>query len=142
MKIVKLSLLIILGAMLFTRCINDDMPKMADASSILGNWKQTEAFISSGGPQYWVDIENGEEINFFEDRTFSSDRYSECSNGNFVIEENKLILEYSCLEFNPIAENEDGLITYDLELYNDNFILTPTSGPLCIEGCSYKYQHR
>jgi hypothetical protein len=115
---------------------------MADASSIIGNWKQTEAFISSGGPQYWVNSENGEEINFLENGTFSSDKYPECSNGNFAIEENKLILEYSCLEFNPIAENEDGLITYDLELYTDYFILTPTSGPLCIEGCSYKYRNR
>ncbi len=119
-----------------------DEPISADESLIIGKWKQTEAYISSGGPQYWVDSENGEEIEFFEDGIFSSNRFTECSIGSFLIEENKLILEYNCNEFNTGLENEEGFITYKLEFYSDYFILTPTSGPICIEGCSYKYQNK
>jgi hypothetical protein len=109
---------------------------------ILGKWKQTKAYISSGGPQYWVDFENGEEIEFFEDGTFSSDRFTECSIGDFLIEEKTLILEYNCNGFSPQLENEEGFITYELEFYSNYFVLTPTSGPICIEGCSYKYQNK
>ncbi len=119
-----------------------DGPLTANKSLIVGKWKQTKAYISSGGPQYWVDTENGEEIEFFENGTFSSDRFTECIAGNFSIEENKLLLEYNCIGFNTESENEDGFITYKLEFFLDYFILTPTSGPVCIEGCSYKYQNK
>lgn len=112
----------------------------ADESVIVGKWKNTEAFISAGGPQYWVDVENGEYIEFFENGTFSSNRFTECIIGKFSIEENKLLLEYNCNGFNAESENEEGFITYKLEFYSDYFILTPTSGPICIEGCSYKFQ--
>lgn len=115
-------------------------PISADEYWIVGKWKQTEAFISAGGPQYWVDVENGEEIEFFKNATFSSDRYNECHSGKFSIEGNKLLLEYPCLGFNPTSENEEGLITYEMELFPDSFILIPTSGPICIEGCSFRYQ--
>ena len=117
-----------------------DEPITADESLIVGKWKQTEAYISAGGPQYWVDVENGEEIEFFKNGTFSSDRFIECSVGNFSIEENKLLLEYNCMGFSTQSENEEGFITYELEFHMNYFILTPTSGPICIEGCSYKYQ--
>jgi len=117
-----------------------DRPLTPNESLMVGKWKQTKAYISSGGPQYWVDTENGVEIEFFKNGTFSSDRFSECISGNFSIEENKLLLKYNCLGFNTDVENEEGFITYNLEFFSDYFILTPTSGPICIEGCSYKYQ--
>jgi hypothetical protein len=117
-----------------------DEPITPDESLMVGKWRQTEAYISSGGPQYWVDTEHGEEIEFFENGTFSSDRFSECTTGIFSIEEDKLLLEYNCSGFDTEAENDEGIITYNLELFSDYFILTPTSGPICIEGCSYKYQ--
>ena len=95
-----------------------------------------------GGPKYWGDVENGEVIEFFENGTFSSDRFIECITGNFLMEENKLLIEYNCIGFNTDFENEEGLITFKLEFYSDYFILTPTSGQICIEGCSYKYQNK
>ena len=119
-----------------------DEPIIADESLIIGKWKETEAYISAGGPQYWVDVENGEEIEFFENGTFSSDRFTECITGNFSIEQNELLLKYNCSGFNTELENEEGFITYKLEFYSDYFVLTPTSGPICIEGCSYKYQNK
>jgi len=117
-----------------------DEPITPDESLMVGKWKLTAAYISSGGSPYWVDTENGVEIEFFENGTFSSNRFTECTTGNFWIEENKLLLEYTCSGFHAESENEEGFITYNLTLYSGYFILTPTSGPICIEGCSYKYQ--
>jgi hypothetical protein len=113
----------------------------AEEHLITGKWKQTEAYIISGGPQYWVNIENGEEIEFFENGTFSSTRFAECVSGTFSIKENELLLKYNCRGFKPDAENDEGFITYKLKLLPDYFILTPTSGALCIEGCSVKYHN-
>lgn len=133
----------VIATLLFFVACNETMdePITADESLIAGNWKQTEAFISAGGPQYWIAVENGEEIEFFENGTFSSDRFTECIVGNFSINENKLLLEYNCTGFKTQSENEEGFITYELEFYSNYIILTPTSGPICIEGCSYKYQN-
>jgi hypothetical protein len=107
--------------------------------SIIGSWKLVEAYISSGGPQYWVTIENGEVYNFFSNGIFSSNRYSECTSGNFSTEFNKLILNYDCNGFTTGFENSEGAITYEITLESNYFLLTPTS-VTCIEGCSYKYK--
>jgi hypothetical protein len=123
----------------FLSCTSDDGDKTID-SELIGTWKMTEAFISSGGPQYWVDVENGEDFEFFENGMFSSTRFSECTTGTFSVEQNKLVLQYNCNGFESTSENQDGFITYDLKFEADTFIATPTSGPICIEGCSYKYQ--
>ncbi|MBJ2173064.1 hypothetical protein JBL43_02365 [Aureibaculum sp. A20] len=128
---------------LFIACDDaTDEPLTANETLMVGEWKQNEAYISDGGPQYWIDVENGEEIKFKTDGTFSSNNYTECSTGNFSVNENKLFLEYDCDGFETISENENGIITYNIELYSNYFILTPTSGPICIEGCSYKYQRK
>ncbi|WP_117883483.1 hypothetical protein [Aureibaculum luteum] len=126
---------------MFIACDNTtDEPITANETLLEGKWKQNEAYISAGGPQYWVDLENGEEIEFYNDGTFSSNNFTECSTGSFSIDDNKLFLEYDCDGFETPSENENGIITYDIEMYSKYFILTPTSGPICIEGCSYKYQ--
>lgn len=124
-------------------CCDEAMeePIESEVSLMVGKWQLTEAYISSGGPQYWVDVENGEELEFYQDNTFSSNKFTECTNGNFTMGENDLLLEYSCSDFDPQSENEDGFITYKMEIYSNYIILTPTSGPICIEGCSYKYQY-
>lgn len=122
-------------------CDSDPVSKVDD-SNLIGEWKLTEAFISAGGPQYWVDVENGTELAFYENNSFSSNRFTECKTGNYVLIENELRLKYSCEDFKPEFVNEDGNITYALELGRDYFILTPTSPPFCTEGCSYKYTRR
>ena len=122
-------------------CGSDETNEIID-SELIGEWKLTEAYISAGGPQYWVDVEDGEEIVFFENRIFNSSRYSECTTGVFSLEQNKLLLQYNCDGFESQSENEEGFITYLLEFESDHFIATPISGPICIEGCSYKYQRK
>ena len=139
----KFQYFLIATLLLFIACdktIDEAIP--ADESLIAGKWEQTEAYISSGGPQYWVDVENGEEIEFSDNGTFTSNRFTECMVGNFSIVENKLLLKFNCDGFKTQSENEEGFITYKLEFYSSYFILTPTSGPICIEGCSYKYQNK
>jgi hypothetical protein len=121
---------------------NDEIPESKDLSydhSILGNWKLVEAYISSGGPQYWVDIESGEEITFLSNGSFESNRFSECKTGEFSIKSNELFLTYTCDGFTSGMENPEGAITYKLTLKSNYLILTPTS-VLCFEGCSYKYK--
>ena len=119
-----------------------DVPVDADDSTITGTWILTEAYISAGGPQYWVDVEDGETIRLSEDGTFTSDRFTDCDTGDFSVQEDELTLEYACEEFESVSQNEEGLITYRLELFSDYFLLTPTSGPICVEGCSYKYERQ
>ncbi|WP_442845817.1 lipocalin family protein [Leeuwenhoekiella sp. H156] len=135
----KLSLLFCLIVLIGCEDTSVEEPRDATALLISGKWKKTEAYISSGGPQYWVDAEKGETITFQNNGSFSSDRYAECATGNFTVKENVLSLNYDCPDFNPNTENEEGLITYSIEQFTTYFILTPTSGPICVEGCSYKY---
>lgn len=106
---------------------------------IFGKWKQVGAFISSGGPQYWVDVDNGEELTFSSDGGFSSNRFSGCTNGDFEIESDELKLSYNCDGFESGFENSEGFITYIITFESDYFLITPTSGAICTDGCSYKY---
>lgn len=108
---------------------------------ILGKWQLVEASISSGGPQYWVTIENGEEFTFSSDGSFVSDRFSECTTGDFSVESNELLLNYNCNGFTTEYENSEGAITYKITFESNYLLLTPMS-VLCIEGCSYKYKRK
>ncbi|WP_139059081.1 hypothetical protein [Polaribacter reichenbachii] len=131
---------LICSLIFFMACNPSDEPISVNETLIAGKWVQTEAYISAGGPQYWVDVENGNEIIFSENKAFTSNRFAECTEGNFSINEDELLLDYNCAEISAEFENEQGFISYNLEFYGNYFILTPTSGPICIEGCSYKYQ--
>ncbi|WP_289062523.1 hypothetical protein [uncultured Zobellia sp.] len=127
--------------LLFIACDKTkDVPVPANESLIAGKWKQTEAYISDAGPHYWVTIENGEEISFSDDGSFTSNRFPDCNGGIYSIEEGTLLLNYDCDELDAELFNTEGFVTYNLEFYKSYFLLTPTSGPICIEGCSYKYQ--
>ena len=54
----------------------------------------------------------------------------------------QLILEYTCDGFESGFENNDGFITSTIRFENDCFIASPSSGPICVEGCSSKFQRR
>lgn len=121
---------------------NSDDSAAAEETGLIGKWVLNEAFISAGGEQFWVDVENGEQFVFCADRTFTSSRYPECSTGVYVMNTDELRLNYGCEGFVPSSQNQDGWITFALDITSDYFILRPTSGPICVEGCSYKYQKR
>ncbi|MEC7263504.1 MAG: lipocalin family protein [Bacteroidota bacterium] len=122
-------------------CDNDDDLKGfdQDAFPIEGTWKLTEAYISAGGPQYWTDVEDGEEIEFFENGSFSSDKYEDCTTGEFSVVDGNLALDYDCDGFESGTENDEGQITFEIDYGKNAILLTPTS-IICIEGCSYKYE--
>lgn len=105
---------------------------------IIGEWKLVEAYISSGGPQYWVDIEDGTEYIFSSNGTFLSNNFSECTIGDFSIVSNELFLYYRCNGFTTRFENPEGAITYTVTFESNYLLLTPTS-VICFEGCSYKF---
>ena len=93
-------------------------------------------------PVMWVDVDNGNQLQFQEDGKFNSDRFKECSEGLFRINGNELLLQYTCDDFKPKNINDEGFVSYHIEYKSDHFILKPTSGPICIEGCSYKYRRQ
>ena len=120
-------------------CSSDDKYE-AEKGDLIGNWVLAETLISAGGPHYWVDVDHGNQLQFQEDGKFNSDRFKECSDGLFRINGNELLLQYTCDDFKPKNENDEGFDSYHIEYKSDHFILKPTSGPICIEGCSYKYR--
>ncbi|WP_179352601.1 hypothetical protein [Winogradskyella vidalii] len=136
----KLKHYLITALIIFTACEKTDDTIIANETLMIGTWLQTETSVSVGGPQYWVDVEEGESLMFFENGTFSSNRFTECTEGNFSIIDQELHLDYNCDQFSTEYHNEDGIITYDLNFKSSYFILTPTSGLICVEGCKSKYQ--
>jgi hypothetical protein len=129
----------LLTIILFGCISNEDSTVLNSENSILGIWKLVEASISSGGPQYLVVIENGEEFKFSDDGTFTSTKYPACSTGSFSKSSKELILKYGCSTFTTGIENAEGNITYQVTFESDYITLNPTS-VICIEGCSYIYK--
>lgn len=139
----KSKIIVLISLILLISCDTDgNEPIDANENSLIGEWKMTESYISDGGSKYWQDANNGETIQFYENKKFVSNRFNACDTGIFSIKENELALNYMCSEFNSESENEDGFITFTIDLYANYFILTPTSGPICVEGCSYKYEKK
>jgi hypothetical protein len=136
----KLGLVVLFIGLLFG-C--EDNEGTIDENSIVGNWRLTAAYISSGGPQYWISIDDGYQMSFSDNQAFTSTQYTDCESGTFSINSDLSVLsfEYDCNGFTSVAQDPNGLITYAIETFDKNyFILTPTSGPICIEGCSYKFE--
>lgn len=110
--------------------------------TIFGKWKLTETSFSIGGPeQITRDVEDGTEYVFFEDGSFTSTRYDECSRGEYRInlEENELIVKYTCTDFTPNIVDENGEFVYYIGFKDSNsFTLSPRT-VICTEGCSSLY---
>tara|TARA_R110002049_G_scaffold308623_1_gene513176 strand:- start:549 stop:974 length:426 start_codon:yes stop_codon:yes gene_type:complete len=113
--------------------------KANEDNFIYGKWKLVKAYISAGGPQYWVDVEDGGEYVFFSDRTFTSKSFLDCTNGDFEIESNELNLMYDCQEIKNQFQDSNGILSYDFSFKENFLLLTPTT-LRCIEGCSYKFK--
>jgi hypothetical protein len=139
MKNLKKFAILFLLTVAFLGCVDNDDNLTVNSESLLGNWKLVESSISSGGPQYTVAIENGEEFKFSDNGTFTSTKYPVCSTGSFSTASKELILKYSCSTFTTGIENAEGDITYQVTLNSDYITLIPTS-VFCNEGCSYTYK--
>ena len=119
---------------------SSDVPLVTDGPiQIEGTFKLTESYLGTGGETDWQVVENGPEFEFTGTGTFTDTHYESCSTGTYVIANDVLQLLYNCPDFENNAIDEDGFITYAIAFGANFFILTPTSGPTCIEGCSYRY---
>lgn len=125
-------------------CSNSDTTILSENETIIGKWKLTESSISIGGPQIKTPVENGAEFIFIDNENFSSTLFSECNKGKYAIDNNlnELILKYDCETFTSIAQNKNREIIYFYSMKSNYFILSPKSNPICIEGCSYKYERQ
>ena len=119
---------------------SSEAPLVTDGPiQIEGKFKLTESYLGTGGETDWQVVENGPEFVFAGNGTFTSTHYETCSTGTYVIADDVLQLQYNCPDFENNAIDEDGFITYAIAFGANFFILSPTSGPTCIEGCSYRY---
>lgn len=115
--------------------------EVAIETDLVGSWQLVENYYSPGGPGEWHDVEDGFEYTFSDDGSFTTDSNS-CGIGSYSFDGRVLTLEYSCAGFLTGRENDNNQITFGLVFQVNHLILTPTSGPICIEGCMEKYRRR
>ncbi len=133
MRHFKFSIIAIL--LIFLVGCSSKEQKQFDDDFIIGKWKLVEQYISSGGPQYKVDVEKGTEYNFLNNGTFVSSSFFGCQAGEFEFESNTLNLMYDC---NEIQDN-NGIISYSANFESDFLILVPKT-IICTEGCRYIFK--
>lgn len=137
MNIIRKKILIVLSIFLFY-CSSSNQ-NLNEDFSIIGEWKMIESYISAGGPQFWVDVENGFEYTFFRDRTFISSDYFGCTSGKFNVGSDELSLEYDCDGIKEKLGNSSGITTYKFN-FDDGYLLLTSTTVFCVEGCSYKFE--
>lgn len=136
MKKIFLSLIAIIS---FYSCSQNENTEKENLS-LIGSWKLIETYNSDGGSTpSWKSVENGYTYSFKSDGSFTSNRFSECTKGNYTISYNKLTLTFDCAGFNTGIENSPGVFIEELIFDNSSIILKPTYLN-SIEGCSFKFK--
>lgn len=109
-------------------------------NSIYGTWQLIATYGNDGGnsPQ-WNAVNNGYTYTFNTDRSFTSNRFTECSAGIYELTSSTLVLKYNCSGFNTGIENPPGTFVEIYAFENTELILTP-SYLNCDEGCSNKFK--
>ncbi len=114
-------------------CSDNDDNKTKIKPSIIGTWELVEIYGLDGVGGQWTSVENGYTYTFETDGTFISNRFSECTNGTYILSETDgtLSFAYDC---------EDGGTFVENYVFSGQYlILTPTYLD-CIEGCDYKFK--
>ncbi|RAV28091.1 lipocalin-like domain-containing protein [Sinomicrobium soli] len=132
------NLILIISVFLFVSCSNDD-DAATPRQQITGTWTLAEAKVGTGAPGKWEPVSEGYSYTFGSDGTFSSDRFSGCTAGTYVLSEDTLVLEYDCEGFTTGMEEPEGTFSESISFEGGKMILTPTYMG-CIEGCSYKFE--
>lgn len=144
MKSCKLIVLNLLALVLMSSCTknNDEILNEFDlktAEAIIGQWKQVGSYISSGGPQYYVEATDGEVLNFYDNGRFSSNKYPGCHNGTYSVDDDIITLNFNCGAFDMRFPELDGIMRYSHTIEANKLNLIPRT-LMCIEGCSYEYE--
>lgn len=130
---------------LFGSCTTNDDDGVAtefdleNPTFLIGKWKMVGSYQSDGGPQYYVDVSNGELLEFSGDGMFTSSKYSACNEGTYSIVNKELILNYNCEAFDKQFPDLNGKFVYGISK-ESNFLLLSPKSVLCIEGCSAKFK--
>ena len=133
----KLGMILLFILTLFG-CNNDD--KLNTEQSIIGTWQLIEIYSDPGDNSgSWNPVENGYKYIFTADNQFTSTRFSECDNGIYSLNSNKLILDFGCDGFTAGIEKPKGTFIEQMTFESNNLILNPTY-LLCIEGCGWKFK--
>ncbi|MDB4289599.1 hypothetical protein N9887_00800 [Flavobacteriaceae bacterium] len=136
--IMKSMYLILTLFFLITGCNEEDTKQQEN--SIYGTWQLTQLFVVDGVDGSWQDIENGFIFTLNKDNSFSSNKYQECSVGNYFIDmnNNKITFEYNCSDFTPCESNSSKCVeTFVFE--NQLLKFTPEYSS-CIEGCGQRFK--
>ena len=118
---------------LFLGCADDDLISNSTNYEIIGKWQLEATKISPGGIVDWSDVKNGEIYEFNTDGTLVLSAWQDCKapiTGTFAIDEEMLLLEFSCNSnlYQP---------SYNIR-FEDNKLILGFIG--CIEECSYRYR--
>lgn len=125
---------------LLSNCSIDADDKEIDDLSLVGTWQLVETYMDPGdGSGTWQPVEDGFMYTFYSDGNFISNKFRECTTGNYSIEGNKLILDYDCEGFTTGLEEPEGVFIEEIS-YIPGFILLDPVYVRCIEGCGYKYK--
>lgn len=119
-----------IASMFFLLSCGEDDPVVSESDSLIGTWKLVQVYLSPGGATEWRDIEDGFEVTFLADSTFTN--FNQCISGNFSI--NNKILSIECIETMAIAGLD---FNYIMEFDGDSMEL---SNPLCIESCIERFE--
>ena len=133
------KLLLMLAICFFILGCSEEETKQQE-QSIYGTWKLIEIYQSDGGsnPQ-WSNVDTSYTYTFNKDGTFSTTRFTECTQGTYDKSNNSITLDYRCNGFNTGIENPPGTFVERYIFENAHLILTP-SYLNCFEGCDYKFE--
>lgn len=138
MKIKLLTLPLFL-TLLFA-CTGESQDEKQETGSIIGSWQLIEVYGSDGGnAPTWTSVENSYQYTFNKDGTFFSDRFNECTEGEFSVSAEKLILKYNCDGFTAGIESPEGTFVENFKIENGFIFLSPTYLN-CVEGCENKFE--
>lgn len=133
------SLIVIMSLL---SCVEKDEVSIHSESDIIGKWKLIEYTFSTGAEMITKTSDDGHEIVFRNNLTFTSSGRPKCNNGTYLYSEAdslpnpELLLEFECSTDSSPIKTVNYAVTF---MNSDQFVLSPLN-PMCIEGCSYTYQ--
>ena len=139
MSRIKLNLVLLFLAFAlptFTSCESEEY-SFYEVDRIVGSWKLMEVYNENG---QWIPAENAYKYTFHEDGTFISTRFSQCTTGNYHIENEEIFLEFDCSNnrMKGITSSSSTFIE-EFNYEGMNVIFIPINST-CDQGCKLKFK--
>ncbi len=105
--------------------------KDSNNNNLFGKWKETEYYLSIGGPGFWTPVppQKNSYVQFNSNGSLSGNVFSEYV--RYTIKNSSTIILY---DKNNMLEN------YDYTITNGILEMSPIGPDLCIEGCSIRFK--